>query len=400
MTHDAGSSMRQFLTIMRKECVDNVRDKRAMASALLFGPVFGPVLIALMLSLVLERSVSDADESVSIPVIGAERAPNLVEFASQYGVDTESTQLSRDAAVRSVTDGEIDAVLIVPDAFGNEFTAGVPARLELVWDQSNRNAEKTVRRVRAVLQMYSRKIGALRLQARGVDPRVAVALLVDDVDVSTPAGRSVLVLGVLTYFLLFSLLMGGLHVAIDTTAGERERGSLEPLLTLPVTRTVLMLGKIAATCVFMAISAILTLIGFSIALGFVPLEKIGMVTNFGPDIVLVAFFILLPFVLPGAAMMTVVASFTRSFKEAQTWVGAVLLVPTLPIMVAGALQLKSQTLLMLVPGLSQHLLVTGLIRNDPVAALDIVVSITSTLVAGALLTMLAARLYRRESLLG
>ncbi len=357
-------------------------------------------MIALMLSLVLERSVNDSGDPVDIAVIGMERAPNLFDFARQHRVNAETVDLTRQGAIEAVTAGERDAVLVIPDEFPSEFSAGTPARIEMVWDQSNRNAEKTVRRVRAVMSMYSGKVGALRLQARGIDPRVSMPILLDDVDVSTPQGRSVLVLGVLTYFLLFSLLMGGLHVAIDTTAGERERGSLEPLLSLPVNRTVLMLGKITATCAFMAGSSILTLIGFSIALGFVPLEKIGMVTNFGPDIVATAWFILLPFVLPGAAMMTVVASFTRSFKEAQTWVGAVLLVPTLPIMVAGALQLKSSTMLMLIPGLSQHLLVTGLIRNDPVNPVDIFVGISSTILVGILLTMLAARLYKRESLLG
>ena len=57
---------------------------------------------------------------------------------------------------------------------------------------------------------------------------------IEDVDVSTPSARSTLVLGMLTYFILFAVLVGGLYLAVDTTAGERDRGSLESLLTLPV----------------------------------------------------------------------------------------------------------------------------------------------------------------------
>ena len=105
--------------------------------------------------------------------------------------------------------------------------------------------------MRGTLEAYGQQIGTLRLVANGVNPSLLRPLLVDDLDVSTPAGRSVLMLGVLTYFLLFATLTGGLHLAIDTTAGERERKSLEPLLTLPVTRASLLLGKMAATVCYM-----------------------------------------------------------------------------------------------------------------------------------------------------
>jgi hypothetical protein len=91
--------------------------------------------------------------------------------------------------------------------------------------------------VRGPVNAYGQQIGALRLVAHGVDPTLARPLILDDRDVSTSAGRSVLLLGTLTYFLLFATLTGGMHLAIDTTAGERERKSLEPLLTLPVRRT-------------------------------------------------------------------------------------------------------------------------------------------------------------------
>ena len=86
----------------------------------------------------------------------------------------------------------------------------------------------------------------MRLVARGVSPLALRPLNVDEVDVSTPSGRSAILLGMMSYFFIFALLMGGMYLAIDTTAGERERGSLEPLLALPVTRGQLMLGKIIA----------------------------------------------------------------------------------------------------------------------------------------------------------
>jgi len=131
-----------------------------------------------------------------------------------------------------------------------------------------------------------------------------------------------------------------------------------------------------------------------------PLESIGMSANFGTDVALGVFLATLPFVTVGASLLTVVASFTRSYKEAQTWLGVVMLVPTLPIAVAGLLDVKANALLMAVPSLSQHLLIQGLLRGEPLSAGYSAISVASTLALGALLTWVAGRLYQREKILG
>ena len=214
------------------------------------------------------------------------------------------------------------------------------------------------------------------------------------------SGRAGILLGMMSYFFIFALLMGGMYLAIDSTAGERERGSLEPLLSLPVTRDQLMLGKIAAACVFMAMSLMLSLWSFFIALKFMPLEQLGMTPNFGPAVVIGAFFILAPFILVGASVMTLVASFTKSYKEAQTWLSVVLIAPTLPVLIVSILNVRSQLEFMFVPSLSQHLILVDMVKNEPLNLVHVAISITSTLVIGALLTWICARLYRREGLLG
>ncbi|MEM9209434.1 MAG: ABC transporter permease subunit, partial [Pseudomonadota bacterium] len=195
-------------------------------------------------------------------------------------------------------------------------------------------------------------------------------------------------------------LTGGMNLAIDSTAGERERGSLEPLLCLPVRRDDLIVGKIFAACLFMALSLALSLITFHVTLRFLPFQELGMTPNFGPDVVVSAFLLLLPFTLLGAALMTLIASFTKSYKEAQTWLTVVILAPTLPILIVSILMVRPTTALMFVPSLSQHLLLVSLIKNEPVNWLYVLVSVAGTLALGALLTFVSARLYRREGLLG
>ena len=159
-------------------------------------------------------------------------------------------------------------------------------------------------------------------------------------------------------------------------------------------------GKIFAACLFMAISLSLSLVCFHFVLKFMPLQELGMTPNFGPDVVVLAFLLLVPFALVGSSLMTLVASFTKSFKEAQTWVSVVLLAPTMPVLVVSILMLRPSTELMLVPSLSQHLLLVGLIRNEPLNMLHVSISVTATLAIGAVLTLICARLYRREGLLG
>jgi sodium transport system permease protein len=225
-------------------------------------------------------------------------------------------------------------------------------------------------------------------------------MTVDDYDVSTPAGRSTLLLGMLTYFLLLAMLMGGFYLAIDTTAGERERKSLEPLLATPISRASLLLGKMAATSLYMLLSLVLTLCAFTIALRFLPLDELGMSSSFGVLAALGAFVVLAPVAPFGAALMTLVASFTRSYKEAQTYLGLVILLPTLPLVFASLLNVAPSLPLMWVPSLSQHLLVTNLIRQEPVAIGMLSVSALSTLALAGLLGAVAIRLYKREALLG
>ncbi|MDJ0905201.1 MAG: ABC transporter permease [Woeseiaceae bacterium] len=392
--------MRTSLIVFAKEVIDNFRDRRTLASALIMGPLFGPMLFAFVINLSIERSLDDIDRSLEVPVIGQEHAPNLMEYLRSHNIDIVAGPENREAAIQAVTVGDHDVVVIVPGTFGEQFAEATPARVELISDQANTQAERDARRVRSALHSYSQEVAGMRLVARGVSPAVLRPVNVDEVDVSTPSGRSAILLGMMSYFFIFALLMGGMYLAIDTTAGERERGSLEPLLSLPVTRDQLMLGKIAATCVFMAVSLLLSLCSFYFALKFMPLAQLGMTPNFGPPVIAATFLLLLPFILLGASLMTLVASFTKSYKEAQTWLSVVLVAPTLPILIVSILTLRPQLEFMFIPSLSQHLILVGMIKNEPVNLLHVAISVSSTLAIGAVLTWICARLYRREGLLG
>ncbi len=386
--------------VFQKEVVDNFRDRRTLLSALLMGPLFGPILFASVINLSLKQSLSNIDEALDLPVIGRENAPNLIAYLESHNINIIDAPQDLDGAVDAVKLGRHDIVIVIPETFGEDLADTVPATIQLISDQASTTAEREARRAMRALAAYNSELASMRLTMRGISPVIMRPLNIDIVDVSTPSGRSAMLLGMLSYFFLFALLTGGMNLAIDATAGERERGSLEPLLSLPVKRDHLIFGKILAACLFMVLSLSLSLVSFFVTLKFVPLAELGMTPNFGPDVVLIAFLLLAPFALVGASLMTLVASFTHSYKEAQTWVSVVLLAPTLPILVVSILQVRSSTELMFIPSLSQHLLLVGLIRNEALNLLHVGVSVAGTLLVGALLTWLCARLYRREGLLG
>ena len=392
--------MKTIRTVFAKEVTDNFRDRRTLMTALLMGPFFGPILFAFVINLSVKQSLSNENEALDLPLIGRENAPNLVAYLQSNNINVVEGPATREAAIEAVTNGEHDVVIVIPESFGEDLSKLIPATVEVITDQANSQAERDTRRARRALQRYNQELAAMRLSIRGVSPQLMRPLNIDEVDVSTPSGRSAMLLGMLSYFFIFALLTGGMNLAIDATAGERERGSLEPLLCLPVKRDHLIFGKIFAACLFMALSLSLSLTCFYFTLMFMPLEELGMTPNFGPLVVVTAFLLLVPFALVGAALMTMVASFTKSFKEAQTWVSVVLLAPTLPILVVSILMVRPSTALMFVPSLSQHLLLVGLIKNEPVNTLHVAVSVGGTLLIGAILTWICARLYRREGLLG
>ena len=392
--------MATIRTVLQKELRESLRDRRTLLNSLLVGPILAPVFFMLVLKLALARAVSGQDEAAPVTVVNAAAAPNLVQQLRESGLEVTLREGSESDIRAWITEKNQLVVLRVPERFGPRFMAGEPASLQLFADGADSKAGKRSARLAGAIAAYSAEIAGLRLQARGISPKVMQPIVIDDVDVSTPSARATLFLGILSYVILLATLMGGLYLAIDATAGERERGSLESLLTVPVRRESLIYGKIAAAASMMLIALAIVVTSIAVALRAVPLETFGMSANFGPGVAWRVFLAVAPVTLVAAALLTVVASFTRTYKEAQSWLGVVLLVPTVPIALASVLEIAPKAPLMLVPSLSQHLLIQALIRGEPLPAAWAVIAAASCLALGAGLAWLAGRLYRREAILG
>jgi sodium transport system permease protein len=381
--------------VFGKEVVDNIRDRRTLLAALLY-PFLGPGLILLMI-FAIGRLSKDAELPLRLPVEGAERAPSLVSFLEQNRVEIEPAPEDSEAAVRS---GDRMLVLVIPEEFGDQFTAGHPAVVKLIFDPSRNEAFSSIQRAQALLGGYAHQIGQLRLQSRGVDPRVVEALAIETVDLSTPQSQGARMLAMAPYLIILSLFVGGMYLAIDSTAGERERGSLEPLLINPLGRTELVLGKAAAVLLFTLVALLETLIGFAVILNLVPLERfLGVQMSLPPRALLSILLVSVPLMVFVVALQLMIASYTKSFKEAQNYISGMLLIPAIPALVMAILPVKESLWLALLPTVGQQLFINRILRAEEVSSSHLLISSATTLGAGALLLALVVRRYSREAIL-
>jgi len=393
--------MRGILTVFRKEFVENLRDRRILLSALVFGPVLGPLMLAAILQLSVSRGEATFEEQMTLPVIGAEHAPNLVAVLESQNIKVEPRTLDESQIREAIADREITVALRIPADFAEHWSRSEPAAVEIFADSSDQfGGDASAGRVSQAIRAYGRQVSQTRLLLRGVDPVSTMPVVIHDIDVSTPASRASFALGMLSYLAIFAMLFGGMYLAIDATAGERERGSLEALLTAPMPRPHLIYGKIAATMAYMLISIALTLTACAVALNYVRLEEFGMSLSMGPLTTLKLFAVSAPLALLGAGLLTVVASFTRSFREAQSYLTFAISLPTLPLVFIGVLRVEPSPLVMSTPSLSQHFLMMKILRGETLAMPDLLYSAGASLLIGGLLCWFAGRLYEREAILG
>jgi sodium transport system permease protein len=388
--------MNGMLTVFRKEVRENIRDRRALFNSLLLGPLLFPLLFVGMMWFLQSAEKERAEKTLELPVVGAEHAPSLVRFLEQQGTIIQDAPENPEELVRNQ---EVPVILrILPD-YPQQWEQGLPAPVEVISDPSRQETNASIRKLKRLLGAYSQQIGALRLQLRGVSPQLVSAVMVKDVDLSTPKSRAILAVIFLPYVLMITAFTGATHLAMDTTAGEKERKSLEPLLINPVPRWQIMTGKMVTTTVFAMASLALTLVSFRIVLPWMPVGAFGMDLTLGLGTLLKILLVISPVAILAAAMLTLLASFAKSYREAQSYMGLVILIPMIPSLIFMANPIKAETWMMLVPLFSQNILIGEFIRAESVPLAWYTLSIGCTLVIGLALAVVAANLYNRPKLI-
>ena len=387
--------MKTIITVFLKEVRENMRDRRTVINTLLTGPLMAPLIFVLLINGIVSRELDKAEKPLPVPVIGAENAPNLIDALKQRGVIIEDPIANPEQAVR---DQDADLVLRIPPSYGEAWKKGEPAQVELIFDESQRDAKGSVERLRRIIDAYGQRTSTLRLVARGLSPTITRPLVIADRDQSTAQARGGMMFSMLPYFFILGAFIGGMALAIDTTAGERERQSLEPLFANPVARTKILLGKLGATGAFALTTLLLSIIAFSFAGQFMPTEKLGMTLSIGTHFAVLTLIAMLPLVFLIATLQTLAAAFAKSFREAQTYLSLLMFVPALPTMMMSIFPFKVETWMYAVPLVGQQVTITRLMRGEVVSSAEIALCFACTSVAAVIVYFITAHIYKGERL--
>lgn len=382
----------QVLVVARKELRDALRDRRALLSALLM-PILGPAMIAAMFTVL--AGWTRQDKPLRLPISHAERAPNLVAFLERNNV--ELIPVGEDAEGK-VRDGTLELALIVTPGYAEDFRAGRTAKVELLMDNSRNKARMTVMRTQRLLRGFSSQLGALRLLARGVSPALAMPVQIEEVDLSTPEKLAANLLGSVPIFLLMSVFLAGMYLAIDATAGERERGSLESLLINPAPRGAIITGKWVAAVLATWIGIAVSITGFTVAFSKVPLQDLGVKLQLGPVQVFGLVAMLVPLSFFASALQMLMALYARTFKEAQTYLSLMMMVPVIPATIAAISPSDPKTWMMAIPVLAQTKLLSEIMRGEPANPLWIALATVSSMAAAWLCLRAATALLGKEKI--
>ena len=387
-------SAARVATIAGKEIVDLFRDRRTMLVILDTAVLAGPVMLLLVVNLV-ARQIDRATE-ISLSVAGAEHAPALVAFLERQQVKVVPAPADAEEKVRA---GDLDALLVIDPQFAADVAKGKAGSVRLVYDRSRDRARMPIAEVESLLRAYGRDWGRSRLLVRGIAPEVGNPLQLEGRDLATPQSTGSLVLFLVAFYGLVAALMGGIAAALDATAGERERNSLEPLLTTPAAPLELAVGKWLAVCLQDATVVVLTLSGFYLTLRFAPLPAVGIPFLFGARELLRFVVVLAPLVLMLPAILLWVGCRGRTQKEAQSNLSVLLfalsIIPTVQLF----LQRKDPDWITWLPVAGQYSLLARALRGEALPWPALLQSYMVPLLLAAAALLLVARLLSRESVL-
>ncbi|MFZ3322555.1 MAG: ABC transporter permease [Usitatibacter sp.] len=387
---------RPLLTVYRKELRDALRDRRTALMIFIASVVTGPLMLVLMAQFVSNQQ--EKATNLKVLIAGEERAPELVNFFQRHDVEIETAPKDYEARIRQ---GLTDAVIVVPADFEEKLASADSAHVDLVFDDSRTDAGPAIQQAERLLRAFNQETGTLRMIARGVSPGLVQPVKVERVNTATPRQRGALILFIFPVFAILAPILGGLTIAIDSTAGERERGSLEPLLANPVPAREFAIGKWLAAWTLACSVAVLTLSGFAAASVLYAQKKILALQAIGAPELGQFILILVPFAAMTSALTMMICTFGRSYREAQTYmsylVSVISFVPV-TVMLTG---LKDAQWQLAVPMLAQQAVLGRVMRGDALGPIDYLVpAAVAVVVAGICLAGVARQLTNERIVFG
>jgi sodium transport system permease protein len=378
--------------VFRKELKDALRDRRTWIVMLIGSLVGGPVIIFLASKFIasIEANVARREVFLSQPA----SAPTLVNFIQRAGGTVRDAPADFREQMKA---GQLhNAVVVVPEDFEARLARGETIRLDVVYDDSSTRAKGPIRATQGLLRAFNQELGSQRLLARGVSPQTLASLEINGIDMASAQSRGEPLLISIALTALIAAVVGAISVAVDETAGERERGSLEPLLMNPVALFTVVLGKWGVVFIFSSTVMLLTVTSYMAAMQFISSETLAALMQFGVREVGLFLVTLLPFSATVAAVAMLAAIYGRTHKEALVYVNYMTMLTMFAPMAMFFVPARDALWLLFVPALAQQSVLLRVLIGEPLRAVDLLLPAAIALSIAAAALAAQARLLANE----
>lgn len=375
--------------VFRKELLDAFRDRKTLTMILFSTVLIGPIMLVALSTIVSKQE--EKSEKREVWVAGIERAPELENFLLRQGLTVKIAPADYEAQLGDFRMG--DSVIVVDPQYTQKQARGEAPELRVVHDSANRQSSTMVGRNTGLLSSFSSEQGRLELALRGVAPAVLQPFDVTERNLASEQSRSSQLTSMVPWIVMMAVLFGGMTVALDTTAGERERTSLEPLLSNPISPLSLVIGKWMAVALMAMTIALLSVAGFLPARHLIQSEALQAMFRFGPTEGAMFLLMLFPLAAAISAILMLTAIFGRTFKEAQTRATLVLFAFQMTPLVAIMDLSGEKPWHLWVPALAQQVVMLRVLRGDALQIEHMVIpTVTCVVLTVGCLYFLAHRL--------
>lgn len=386
--------MRHLLVVTKKELVDGLRDRRVWLVVLVTALVSGPVTLLLV-----SKFLSDLKakaEAREVLVENAAAAPQLMNFFARQA----RTIVAPPSDVRArIEAGRFDdAVLVVPPTFEDDVKHLHTVNLTILHDANRAQSVTAAVMLERLVQGFNQELSMQRLVVRGIDPALVRSTRATVVALGTSRGGAARLLFLVPLVALVSAVIGALAMAIDVTAGERERGSLEPLLMNPVDPSTLIIGKWLAVSCASVVTLCGTVASFTIAGQLIRDEGLAAAFQFGATEAGFTLAALGPFCLFASSLLMLAALFARGHKEAQATTSYIVSLVSLAPSLSMFLSLQDATWQLFVPAMGQNMVLARLFRGSPVEPTDLLIPAAVCAVLTTIALVAQMQLLRREAI--
>lgn len=392
--------MSTALIVFKKELIETLRDRRTLVTMVAIPLLVFPLLVGGMARFTVTRIRTAQERTLRVAVMPQGGADDFAKWLAQRADVTPCAVGDFDDGMQRIERGELDALVVIANDFEERIRTLSAGQVDLYYRATERRAAE-VTRMLAILDEYGDTLGAARFARLGLGPTVHQTIVVQEHNIATPRAKIAETIGgFLPYLFIIFCFTGCMYPAIDLAAGEKERGTLETLLTTPAGRFEILLGKFLVVVMVGLVAAGLSMVGLYIGLqqfrGLPPEFMRALLVIVEPHAILIVLSLLVPLAVFFAGLLLSVSIVARSYKEAQSYVSPLLMVVFLPGIIGTLPVLQLNLVTAMIPVLNVTLATKAVLagRASPVL-LTTVYAVMAAIAMGSL--WLCAKIFGKES---